>query len=185
MPADGLPVVIVELAPPARTVELAGRDRPEQGVKVGSVQRTTQTYYPGTSQASVQVMGTREEPIVLRGWFQDAFAVLVGGGTPGDRIALLRAIQQGGAQCRLIWGDAIVRVGRVARVEADYRQAGRIRYEITFEVDQPSEAPALRPAILGAGVQAALKAALAAASSAAKLAVSTARVVKLVIGVVK
>lgn len=183
MPADGLPVIITELLPPFRTIEFAGRDRPEAGLSVAGEQRASQTHYPGTSKASVQFMGTREDPIVLKGWFQDPLSTLDGG--PAARVALLRALMQSGGLCRLIWGDAILRVGRVKRVNAEYHKAGRIRYEVTFEVDQPSEAPSLRPSILGSGVAAALKAALATAVQAAQAVVGTVRAVKIIVGVVK
>lgn len=140
---DHLPVIINEMAPPFRFITLTGRDRPEQPIVVGGEQRATQTYYPGSSRASVQVHGTREDPIVLRGWFSDPLTIIDGGAK--TRMAILRGLMQGQNPCGLTWGFMIVRTGRVKRCEFSIHRANRVRYEITFEVDQPSDAVAMAP----------------------------------------
>lgn len=167
MLTDGQPVVITELAPPVRVLTLAGKDRPEVPVQVAGEQKAVQTWYPGAHKASVQVMGTAEEPIVLRGWFHDDLSVLDGG--PKARVALARGIMQGQNLCQLVWGDQIVRVGRITHVQVGFFQARRQRYEIRFTVDQANEAVALAPTPVGttaAALDAALDAAVAAAAAA-------------------
>lgn len=156
--ANGHPVIISELAFPFRTLLLAGRDRPEQPVTRTTVQRARKSHYPGTNQASVQVMGSAEEPIVLRGWFHDPLTLLDGG--PQARIAVARGILQGGRLCRLSWGGVITCKGRITRVTPGFYKAQRLRYEIEFDVDQPNEAVALTPLPIVAAVAQDLKAGL-------------------------
>lgn len=175
MPADGLPVQIIELAPPFRFLTFAGRDRPERPVAVGGEQRAVQTHYPGSSRASVQVMGTREDPIVLRGWFWDELSILDGG--PEARVAVLRGLMQG-QSCQLIWGTTIVRTGRVGRCNFEFHRDRRIRYEVTFEVDAANEAVALVPLPLVASVAQDLKAGIDAALAAMNTAVEQVDTVK-------
>lgn len=155
---DFLPVIIAEMAPPFRSITLAGRDKPEQPILVAGQQRATTTNYPGSSRTSVQVLGTSEEPIILRGWFADPLSIVDGGAR--TRMALLRGLMQGQNPCTLTWGHTIVRTGRVERCEFSIYRRNKVRYEITFAVDQPDEAIARRPRPLlpvsGADVMAAL-----------------------------
>lgn len=141
--SDGQGVTITELRAPFRIMVFAGRDRPEQPVNVRSSQRVTQTYYPGTSTASVQFHGTKEDPIRLKGWFHDPLNLITGGADA--RIALLRGLLQGGNLCRLVWGTKIIRQGRVEVVDIGFRQADRVEYEVVFAVDQANEPVALTP----------------------------------------
>lgn len=149
MPADGLPVIITELAPPARILILAGRDAPKPIRVVGS-QRAIQTWYPGSQKASTQVMGTKEEPLVLRGRWDDPLSFIDGG--PARRIGLARGIMQGQNLCRLVWGDVIVRLGRISKVDILFQKQARTEYEIVFAVDQPNEAVAIGPLPLLSGI---------------------------------
>lgn len=175
-PPDGQPLIIAEIAPPKRTLTLAGRDRPEQGVSIQGRQRATQSHYPGTHSASVQFMGTAEEPIVLRGWFQDPLSLVDGG--PQARMALLRGLMQGGSRCLLQWGPMIIRQGRVADCKFEIYNALRVRYEITFEVDEPNEAVALTPIVIGVAAVADFLDAVNAAVKVAGKALETARAVR-------
>ncbi|HYD02622.1 MAG TPA: hypothetical protein VEB22_15450 [Phycisphaerales bacterium] len=139
---DGLPVIIIELGPPGRTIVLGGKDRPEPVVR-SAEQRDVQSWYPGASSSSTQVLGVKEEPIPLRGWFRDPLSIIDGGAAV--RVALLRGIQQGQRLCRLFWGDTIVAYGRVKRTAFEYETQHRVRYEIDFAVDKGDEAIALAP----------------------------------------
>ena len=176
IPPDGQPLTISELAPPFRVVVFAGRDRPEQGVVVQGQQRAVQTHYPGTQKASVQFMGTKEEPIPLRGWFQDPLTLIEGG--PARRVELLRGIMQAGSLCLMIWGTLIVRQGRVSQCRFEYHHALRIRYDLLFAVDQPNEAVALRPSAIGVAGAADFLAAVQAAVQQAGTVLEVARAVK-------
>ncbi|MEQ1494497.1 MAG: hypothetical protein ABL912_01885 [Novosphingobium sp.] len=182
--ADGQAVTIAEIGPPFRKVTLGGRDRPEQPVTVGGRSRSIQTWYPGTQAASVQHMGTEEAPITLNGWFQDPIAVVAGRG-PVAQQALLEGIKIGGGLCQFVWGDRIIRTGRVVETAYAIHKHNKVRYTITFAVDSSNEAIALSPKPSIPGVQAAFAEALDAAVAAAVAAVSAVRVVKTLVGVVK
>jgi hypothetical protein len=182
MPADGLPVTIVELGPPFRNIALAGRDAPERPVKRKGSQRATQTHYPGSQQASVQVMGTREDPLVLRGWFQDPLTFLDGG--PEARMSVLRGMMQGQGLCQLVWGSTIICQGRVEVCDFDIHKSTRVRYEITFAVDQANEAVALEPKQLVPSVFADLKSVIDVALASAEQAIEAVDRIKTVEGLV-
>lgn len=134
---DHLPIVIAELAPPFRVLTLSGKDKPEAGVDVAVEQRVQKTWYPGGSGASTQVLGVRHDPIVFRGWFHDPLTFADGG--PAARVALARALVQGQNRCLLTWGLTINKWGRVSRFVPSFFGVNRIRYEITFDVDQANE----------------------------------------------
>lgn len=182
MPADGLPVIIQELGPPFRSIVFAGRDRPEQPVEVAGRQRATQTWYPGTTKASTQVMGTEEDPIPLRGWFQDPLTLLDGG--PGARMAILRDLMQGQNLCQLLWGTVIIRQGRVSRCSFQIHREAKIRYEVVFAVDQPNEARSLAPKVGAASVVSDLAQHIAKAVALADKATAAVRTTKTIAGVV-
>lgn len=139
---DGLPVVILELGPPGRTMIFGGQDRPEPFERV-SEQRDIQTWYTGNPSATVQVLGVKEEPIKLRGWFQDPFSILDGG--PQMRVSILRGLQQGQRLCRFQWGDTVVGYGRVKRTSFTFECMNKVRYEVDFALDKGDEAVALAP----------------------------------------
>ena len=174
--ADGLPVIILELAPPFRTLKLGGRTRPKP-VRVGSEQRAVQTWYPGASKASTQVMGVREDPIVLEGRWDDPLGTILPQTNPfgaGVRVKTARGIQQGQNLCQLLWGTTIVRQGRIERFEVLYQKANRTDYRIVFAVDQANEPVALGPALILTIDAAAVITALAAASALANTMASAA-----------
>lgn len=147
---DGLPVILAEVYPPFRVITFAGKDRPEP-VERESRQHAKQTWYPGTKEASTQVLGTREEPLVLRGWFRDPLSLLDGG--PQARVSILRGILEGQRGCRLLWGDALVLQGRVAGLKFVTRTLHRVQYEITFAIDK-SDDPAAPGGFTGAATTA-------------------------------
>ena len=141
-----LPVVITELAPPFRVLTFGGRNRPKP-IRVSGQQRSVQTWYPGSGKASVQVMGTEEDPIWLEGRWDDPFGTINPAQGAGVRIAVARGLMAGQSLCQLLWGPTIVRQGRVKRVEILYQRANRTEFRILFEVDQANEAIALAPIV--------------------------------------
>lgn len=141
--SNGKPVVLVELSPPYRKLSLGGRERPERPLQRVHTQRSKQTYYPGSKRASVQVLGSHDEPIVLRGWFNNPSNAIDGGARV--RELTLRALAKSGSLISLTWGTHIVVNGRVQQVKTDWRKANQCRYEFTFEVDQNNEPEALTP----------------------------------------
>lgn len=142
--ADLLPVVITELAPPFRVLTLGSRTRPKP-FRVTSRQRAVQTWYPGSNKASVQALGTQEEPIILEGRWDDPAGTLNPLQGAGVRVALARGLMQGQNLCQLLWGTVVVRQGRVAEFSELIQKTERREYRIVFEVDQANEAVALGP----------------------------------------
>lgn len=179
---DHLPVLITELAPPFRVLTLAGSDRPEAGVEVRTRQRSTKTWYPGAKTASTQMLGTAEDPITLRGWFQDPLTFVDGG--PAARVALIRGLVDGQNRCQLSWGFSIWKWGRVAEFTPTFYTSNRIRYEIIFDVDQAMEPIAPGPLPLLSATVADLVDAAAALSAAADLLAETAGAIKGAAGIV-
>lgn len=184
VPVDGQPVVITEAAFPFRIVTLAGADRPEQPVTLSSRQRVAQTYYPGSDAASVQFMGTSNDPVVLRGWFKDPISALAGSGAKQQE-ALLKGLQQSGSNCKLLWGTRIVRQGRIERLDFELYKDTKVRYEITFAVDKSDERVALAPRPSIPGTIAAFAAALRLAVENAGKVVEIVRTAKVLVGIVR
>lgn len=163
------PVVILEVAPPFRKLTLAGRNAPKP-IKVGGQQNAIQTWYPGTNKASVQVMGTQEDDIIMEGRWDDPAGSLFPDKNPLGatvRIKVARGLMQGQQLCQLLWGTTIVRQGRVKRFEILYQKKTRTEYRIVFAVDQANEAIASRPLpILNIDVGGAISILAAAAATA-------------------
>ena len=165
---DLLPVQIIELAPPFRVLTFGARNQPKP-IRVGGEQRAVQTWYPGSQKASVQVMGTKEDPIILEGRWDDPAGTLIPALGAGVRIALARGLMQGQNLCQLLWGSVIIRQGRVKRVSILYQKTDRTEFRIVFEVDQANEPVALSPLPILNIDSAALATAFAAGAAAAAL----------------
>lgn len=137
---------------------------PAQGIDFGAKTRLVQTYYPGTSSPSTQIMGTQEEPILLRGVWRDEWLGLLDGAY--ELVQEARALLLGQARCELQWGS-LTRRGYVASFTATLRRLGYWDWSLTFNVDQADEAlvislpipPAATPFSLANLLAAALQAA--------------------------
>jgi len=176
MPADGQPVIIQELAGPRATLVLGGRDRPAPNVGVGSKQRATQKYLPGSEEAVVHIMGTAEDPISLRGRFHDDF-LRVFGQSPEDQVLQARGLLHRMNSCRLTWGTSIVRIGRVKAFVPTYVRDKVIDYEITFDVDLAEDQGGVFHAPPGAAAAANIRQSVNTAISIASGAVVVARAI--------
>lgn len=139
--AEGVPVVLREIAPPFRSLTLEGADLPEQGVEAGAELRVHTTRYPGGRGASAQVLGVTEGDIRLRGVFRDSDAGLQGWAMAQSSAA--RALLLGGGLVELSWGDALVRRGLVKSYTPSYNRVNDIAYELVFEVHEADEAAAI------------------------------------------
>ena len=168
---DLQPVIIQELAPPFRTLTLGARSKPKP-IRVTGRQRAIQTWYPGSTKASVQVLGTQEEPIILEGRWDDPFGTINPAQGAGVRVGLARGLMQGQNLCQLLWGSVIIRQGRVVEVSELIQKKERREYRIVFEVDQANEPIALAPAPILNIDSAALVTALAAGAVLGSLAVT-------------
>lgn len=141
--ADGAAIVLRELEGELREVVLPVSALPAD-LSTATELRTNVTWYPGTSRSSTQVMGTKEDPIVLEGELRDVWLGSSGGAE--SIYGRLRAILLGGAWCELAWGDTIVRRGFVKKLEPKWRRSADIGYRLTFEVNEADDDIIMVPA---------------------------------------
>ncbi|WP_298516645.1 hypothetical protein [uncultured Nocardioides sp.] len=142
---EGLPVLIQELEGARRVLRLEDHDLPERGVEIGGELRSVVTWYPGRSSASVQVMGTQEEPITLQGWFRDADALLDGHAMAAYQAG--RDLWLGQRLCQFEWGD-LVRRGRIKKFHGTFDGTKDVRYTLVFQVEEADEAVIVTRAII-------------------------------------
>lgn len=119
---------------------------PEQGVEAGGSLRVVRTWYPGSSTPSVQVMGTQEDDIVIRGMWRDDMIGLAGGAFALMQNA--RALLLGQSPCQLQWmgtdGTALKTcTGFVKQFTPKFNRADAIGWTLTFQVDQSDESTVL------------------------------------------
>lgn len=185
MPANGQPVVILELDTPFVSLRLGNMDAPAPNVEVGDRHRTTQVWLPGTQEATTHKMGPQFDGITLQGRFHDDVIRLLGQ-SPEDLVRAARGICRRGNRCRLRWGTTIVREGTLKEFRATYVKHDDILYNLVFEVDRAIEPgstifrPPIRVAV-AQSVRNALETALtgaAAVKTAAEVAVGAVRAVK-------
>jgi hypothetical protein len=84
-PSDtGGAFVIEELSGQKRVVSLSGRGMPYRPFELGVSQRISTTWLPGYAEATATILGAKEEPSVINGYWKDRFiAKPDGGGAAG------------------------------------------------------------------------------------------------------
>ena len=138
-PADGQPVIIEELTLGGAVLVLDGKDRPDPSVQVPTTQRSTQDWYPGRREALVQLMGVEEGQVTLTGLWHDDLKRLTTREGPLEILQQARGILARMRPCRLVWGSAIRRNGRLVAVTPTFIRDRVIEYELVFEVDRALE----------------------------------------------
>lgn len=144
--ADGDPLIFTEITGDSRrSVALVGPDLPGRPVRVGGTQRLVTSWYPGAESGSVQVMGTAEDPIMLRGILNSRWTGEAGG--PVRVRAELDALRMRQRRLRMSWGTEIDVEGFLQKFTADWTRTSLIPYELIFEVTlgNQSEAIAVTP----------------------------------------
>lgn len=131
-------MLIQELDNPGALLVFDGRNKVEPRVSVPMRRRTHQTWQPGNERATVHDMGVAYDSIQIKTRFHDDFFRLLGE-TPETLLRQLRGLCLRGNTCRLSWGDSIVRLGRVKRVDPEYVRSDDIIVRFTFEVDAAEE----------------------------------------------
>lgn len=119
---------------------------PEQGFDAGVSLRSVETWYPGSSLPSVQIMGTREEPITIKGQWRDSLLGLVGGAQANANTARQLVLRQ--LPVRLVWSDdtgAVVldRDGLLSSFIVTWRRGDAIGWALTLTVTQATESQVL------------------------------------------
>ena len=135
--ADGDPLVFTEKTGALREVRLGGSALPEQGLREASSLRTMKNNYPGTEEASTQVLGTVEDDIPLSGWLKD---VHMGIGRAQQVKRQLKAIQKGQRLCSMQWGSELDVLGFLKSVAFETFHTADLRYDLVFEVQGTAEA---------------------------------------------
>jgi len=134
----GPDVILIELEG-FRRVALTPTESPvAAGVAIGAKMRSTVTWYPGATQACVQLHGTEEEPISFRVVLRDQWIGLVNGAQ--FKLQELRNLLNDGVRLQLVWGENLSRRGYLTRVRPIYEREADIMVEVEFTVDEADEA---------------------------------------------
>lgn len=147
--ADGLPVIITDTVTGLQLV-LAGKDLPEQGIKVPEKLRYNKKYMPGSSVPVIHVMGEDQQPVEFTGRFFDvgAFSLntqlrftdelttpLLGG--PRNQIDTLRSIFYAQNVCTVEWGQTLVLRGLIVEIVPTEIRQNVIEYKFVLEPSGP------------------------------------------------
>ncbi len=134
----GQPLIISELDGEFRVLTLQRATMPRKGVDVGVKLRSVSTRYPGSSQASTQILGTEDMDITFEGTLRD---VQMGrAGAALSDAALMESMCRAQRFCSLQWGTTVVRRGYLKEVVPRYHRENWIEYKIVFEVAESDEA---------------------------------------------
>lgn len=132
---DSLSVTLQDRALPYRPISINGRQRAEF------------TWYPGSPNATVQMLGPEEGVISLRGFWKDRFLAgsdnvnaLRGGGNPlsrtdtvADLVRLVDEMRRRGKQICLTWDD-LIRYGHITSFTQTWHNHHDCEWEMEFSV---------------------------------------------------
>jgi hypothetical protein len=134
------PFIIEELTGQRRSVTLKERALPYRPVAWTSRMRTKLTWYPGSANATQQVLGPEEAPTTVEGMWKDRFiqgAVLVNGDPLQIRSAeqcarLFYDLCKSGNVLRVVWGTE-VRIGVLKEFSANWDRFQDLSWHCEFE----------------------------------------------------
>lgn len=154
MPSESF--VINEITGSQRTVELRNRALPYQAVQWGGSQHYVQTWYPGNPQATIQVLGPREEDVSINGMWKSRYIgdhVSVTGFddiiqssesmTAEKLVQIFHILRRSGNLLEVRWGPEIRR-GILKEFTPDYDRVEDIRWTCVFAWTQVGDRPAPR-----------------------------------------
>lgn len=149
--ADGLPVVITDTRTGQQLV-LAGKDLPEQGIKIPEKLRYKKKYYPGSDEPVFHVLGAEIEPVEFTGRFWDtgAFSLNTGAvfsdqpggpllGGPRNQMDTLLALFRAQNICTVEWGQTIVLRGLLVEAEPTEIRQNVIAYRFVIDPSSPRQ----------------------------------------------
>ncbi len=139
---NGLEIIEFEqgVAKTNERVVLLGDSMPKDIFPLGGIQQLVKDYYPGNTEPTVQVLGPRENDIVIRGTLKSkTFARTDGGSPPTEQLRqfpkeqqeLIDAIRIRGNVVRITLGD-IQRFAFIENTEFEIKTLAEINYAITF-----------------------------------------------------
>lgn len=120
-----------------RSLTLTGSAVPEHGVALPGELRMAATYYPGASTPSVQIVGTQEGDVTLKGVWRDDWLGLVGGAL--SLVQDARGLLLDQRVCLMTWGPNLVRQCLVKRFTPTIRRESVIEWEMVIFVMQANE----------------------------------------------
>lgn len=122
-------------------LQFVGQWMPQVPFTYGGSQKIVKDYYPGNSEPTAQVLGPRENNIVIRGRFKaKRFPVSIGDNdleeirrSPEEMTQLVDAMRIRGNLVRIYMGE-FQRYGFVENTNFDMRNLSDINYEIEFSI---------------------------------------------------
>ena len=159
-------------------VELVERGLPYRPIAFGGKQRIEFTWYPGSPNATTQMLGPEESAITMKGFWKDAYlrssftAYGEGGAEGGGAIVInptvanlvrhVDTMRRRGQVCEFEWGE-IKRIGHITEFTQTWHNVHDCEWELTFsplgqddaQNGTPVKAPAVSPsAVVGSFTQA-------------------------------
>ena len=127
-------------------LRMVGNMLPLIPFEFGGEQKLVEKYYPGNPEPSVQILGSREAPLVIKGRLHDRRQAA---GTTGIAWAVkdvLEDIRRRGNLVRISLGDSWVRYGYLQLTKFPMRDRNNLEYNLTFFIvseNSPSQNPIL------------------------------------------
>jgi len=130
-------MIIEEAGGGGRSLELRGRALPFRGVTFGTRMRQVSTWYPGSSVATMHVLGAEEPQTEMNGRWSDryirSFIFALGFDLDGveDVVKVFQDWAFTGQELRVQWGPQ-VRTGVIESFEPSYDEEADVQWSITF-----------------------------------------------------
>lgn len=129
-----------ELTGERRELDLTGRALPYRPLSLSGTMRAEVTYYPGSPEPTVQMLGSTEEETTIVGMWKDKFITLESGFAKVDRnplpdaksvVDLVDDMRRKGQLIEISW-DEIVRQGFISQFEQTWESRRDVSWSITF-----------------------------------------------------
>ena len=155
-------------------ISLSARGLPYRPISFGGKQRVEFTWYPGSPNATTQMLGPEESAITMKGFWKDQFLSVSKSGftTTGtdfvrnpsvaQLVQVVDAMRRRGQVCSFEWGD-LKRIGHITEFTQTWHNVHDCEWELTFsplgqddaQNGTPVKAPAVSPsAVVGSFTQA-------------------------------
>lgn len=112
-------------------LQLLGNMMPFIPFEFGGDQKLVEKYYPGNPEPSVQILGAREAPLVVKGRLHDRRQP-VGSGIAWQVKDVLEDIRKRGNLVRISLGDQWIRYGYLQNTKFPMKDRSSIEYVLTF-----------------------------------------------------
>lgn len=122
-------------------LDLTRRALPYLPLSISGKQRAEFTWYPGSPQATVQMLGPSEDAITISGYWKDRF--LAGSGdakvsgqsvaTVADLVATVDNMRRQGRQVTMSWAG-LIRIGHVTSFTQTWHNTHDVEWELEFSV---------------------------------------------------